>query len=57
MRYAHHVPKQDAAKRLTDFVNAERGVSRDISPTAENSEELGGISGTDSDPPDLIGTH
>ena len=47
MRYTHHVPEADAAARVTEFVNRERGVYPTVYPIAENSKELDGTSGGD----------
>ena len=57
MRYAHHVPKADAAAKLTEFVNRERGASESMYRSRENSEELDGSPRTDSDSGELIATH
>ena len=48
MRYLHHVPKHDAGARFTDFIRQELSpnVSRNISQTAENSEQLSPSPGT-----------
>lgn len=41
MIYAHHIPRTDAAAKLTEFVNRERGnLYPNLYPTAENSEEV-----------------
>ena len=54
MRYLHHVPKHDAAARFTEFIRAAKGdtesVSRTVSRTAENSEQLREPTGTNSVP-------
>ena len=49
MRYLHHVPKHDAAARFTEFIRQELSpnVSRNISRTAENSEQLRSPPGTE----------
>jgi len=51
MRYSHHVPKLDAAAKLTEFVNAQKGGIETRSPnrsrTAENSEQLSATTGTE----------
>jgi integrase len=57
MRYAHHVPKHDAARRLTEFVNAEKSVSPTVSRTAENSAQLNDVAGTEERSADLAATH
>ena len=49
MRYAHHVPKHDAAAQLTEFVQRERsaaGMSSTVSRTAESGVLLSGATGT-----------
>jgi integrase len=50
MRYAHHVPKHDAAQRFTRAVEQWRGaeaVSQTVSRTAENSAQLSAAAGTE----------
>ena len=48
MRYLHHVPKHDAAARFTEFIRQELSpnVSRNISRTAEDAEQLSASPGT-----------
>jgi integrase len=53
MIYVHHVPHRDAAARFTEFVRQQTGaetVSRNVSRTAENSEQLDSPSGTEDTP-------
>jgi integrase len=40
MRYAHHVPKHDAAQRFTAAIERQRSVSPAVSRTAGNSAKL-----------------
>jgi integrase len=47
MIYAHHIPKVDAAQRLTEFVNAEKAVYPTVSRTAENQEQQPATTGTE----------
>src|SRR5262249_39820364 len=46
MRYAHHVPKHDAAKRFTQAIEQQRGMSPTVSRTGENSEHQSAPMGT-----------
>ncbi|HEX3324530.1 MAG TPA: tyrosine-type recombinase/integrase [Solirubrobacterales bacterium] len=52
MRYAHHVPKTDAARRFTDAVQRARSesVSPTVSRTAENGAQLRAPVGTGANP-------
>lgn len=54
MRYAHHVPKVDAARRFTESVEQAKAetISRTISRTAENGAQLSAPTGTESNPSD-----
>jgi len=63
MRYLHHVPRGDAAARFTEFVRREKAgaderktVSRTVSRTAENSDELSAPAGTEYAVADLSST-
>jgi integrase len=62
MRYAHHVPKHDAARLFTESVQREKGavpetISRNLSRTAENGEQLSAPTGTEHAPAPLAATH
>ncbi len=54
MRYAHSVPKVDAAQRFTDSLARSRAdsVSRTVSRTAENGAQPSATTGTESQRPD-----
>lgn len=48
MRYAHHIPKVDAAQRFTAAVReAKENLSRNLSRTAENGEKLSATTRTE----------
>lgn len=64
MRYLHHVPKQDAAARFSEFVREQRAgesppetVSRIVSRTAENSAQLAASTGTNQNGAGPVSTH
>jgi hypothetical protein len=63
-RYLHHVPREDAAARFTEFVRREKAgatesktVSRTVSRTAEISDDLSAVSGTEYEAANLGSTH